>query len=61
MPVAHFLKWAAASCQACAHLKVCTGLTRGGEAATHAMHNIFEADETDAVLRGVSMLLASNR
>ena len=31
-------------------LQVCAGLTSGGEAAIHAMHSIFEADDTDAVL-----------
>ena len=30
-------------------LQVCAGLTSGGEAATHAMHSIFE-DDTDAML-----------
>ena len=31
-------------------LQVCAGLKSGSEAAIHAMHSIFEADETDAVL-----------
>ncbi len=31
-------------------LQVCAGLKSGSEAAVHAMHSIFEADETDAVL-----------
>lgn len=31
-------------------LQVCAGLKSGNEAAIHAMRNIFEADETDAVL-----------
>ena len=30
--------------------QVCAGLKSGSEAAVHAMHSIFEADETDAVL-----------
>ena len=30
-------------------LQVCAGLTSSGEAATHAMHSIFE-DDTDAML-----------
>ena len=29
---------------------VCAGQKSGGEAAIHAMRNIFEADETDAAL-----------
>ena len=32
---------------ACGSLQVCAGLTSGGEAA---IHSIFEADDTDAVL-----------
>ena len=31
-------------------LQVCAGHKSGSEAAVHAMHSIFEADETDAVL-----------
>ena len=31
-------------------LQVCAGHKSGSEAAIHAMCNIFEADETDAVL-----------
>ena len=31
-------------------LQVCAGLKRGGEAAIHTMHSIFNADEMDAVL-----------
>ena len=31
-------------------LQVCAGYKSGSEAAIHAMRNIFEADETDAVL-----------
>ena len=31
-------------------LQVCAGHKSGSEAAIHAMHNIFEADEMDAVL-----------
>ena len=31
-------------------LKVCAGLKSGAEAAIHAMHGIFDADNTDAVL-----------
>ena len=31
-------------------LKVCAGLKSGAEAAIHAMHGIFDADDTDAVL-----------
>ena len=31
-------------------LQVCAGHKSGSEAAIHAMRNIFEADETDAVL-----------
>ena len=31
-------------------MQVCTGQKSGGEAAIHAMRNIFEADETDAAL-----------
>lgn len=34
---------------ACGSLQVCAGSTSGGEAAIHAMHSIFEADDTDAV------------
>ena len=32
------------------HYKVCAGLRSGSEAAVHAMHSIFEEEETDAVL-----------
>ena len=35
---------------ACSSLQVCAGLTSDSEAAIHAMHSIFEADDTDAVL-----------
>ena len=35
---------------ACGSLEVCAGLQCGSEAAIHAMRNIFDADETDAVL-----------
>ena len=31
-------------------MQVCAGQKSGGEAAIHVMHNIFEADETDAAL-----------
>ena len=31
-------------------MRVCAGQKSGGEAAIHAMRNIFEADETDAAL-----------
>ena len=31
-------------------LQVCAGLRNGSEAAVHAMHSIFEEEETDAVL-----------
>ena len=31
-------------------MQVCAGHKSGGEAAIHAMRNIFEADETDAAL-----------
>ena len=31
-------------------MQVCAGQKSGGEAAIHAMRNIFEADETDAAL-----------
>ena len=31
-------------------LQACAGLKSGNEAAVHAMHSIFEADETDAIL-----------
>ena len=31
-------------------MQVCVGQKSGGEAAIHAMRNIFEADETDAAL-----------
>ena len=31
-------------------MQVCAGQNSGGEAAIHAMRNIFEADETDAAL-----------
>ena len=30
--------------------QVCAGQKSGGEAAVHAMHSIFQADETDAAL-----------
>ena len=36
--------------EASGSLQVCAGLKSGSEAAVHAMHSIFEADETDAVL-----------
>ena len=36
--------------EATGSLQVCTGSKSGSEAAIHAMHNIFEADNTDAVL-----------
>ena len=36
--------------EASGSLQVCTGSKSGSEAAIHAMHNIFEADNTDAVL-----------
>ena len=29
-------------------LQLCAGQRSGSEAAIHAMHNIFEADDTDA-------------
>ena len=29
--------------------QVCTGLRSGSEAALHAMHSIFEEEETDAI------------
>ena len=35
---------------ACGSLQVCAGSTSGGEAAIRAMHSIFEADDTEAVL-----------
>ena len=35
---------------ACCSLQVCAGSASGGEAAIRAMHSIFEADDTDAVL-----------
>ena len=35
---------------ACGSLQVCAGLQCGSEAAIHAMRNIFDAHETDAVL-----------
>ena len=31
-------------------LQVCAGLKSGDEAAIHAMHDLFDADDTDAVL-----------
>ena len=31
-------------------LQVCAGQTSGSEAAIHAMHNIFDTDDTDAIL-----------
>ena len=31
-------------------LQVCAGLRSGSEAAVHAVHSIFEEEETDAVL-----------
>jgi len=36
--------------EASGSLQVCAGCTSGSEAAIHGMHNIFEADNTDAVL-----------
>ena len=36
--------------EASGSLQVCTGSKSGSEAAIHAMHNIFETDNTDAVL-----------
>ena len=36
--------------EASGSLQVCAGQKSGSEAAIHAMHNIFEADNTDAVL-----------
>ena len=36
--------------EASSSLQVCAGQKSGSEAAIHAMHNIFEADNTDAVL-----------
>ena len=36
--------------EASGSLQVCAGLKSGSEAAIHAMRNIYEADETDAVL-----------
>ncbi|KAL9959428.1 hypothetical protein ACROYT_G032751 [Oculina patagonica] len=36
--------------EASGSLQVCAGLKSGNEAAIHAMRNIYEADETDAVL-----------
>ncbi|KAL9967546.1 hypothetical protein ACROYT_G025795 [Oculina patagonica] len=36
--------------EASGSLQVCAGLKSGSEAAVHAIHSIFEADETDAVL-----------
>ena len=36
--------------EATGSLQVCAGQKSGSEAAIHAMHNIFEADNTDAVL-----------
>ena len=35
---------------ACGATQVCAGHKPGNEAAIHAMHNIFESDETDAAL-----------
>ena len=35
---------------ACGATQVCAGHKSGSEAAIHAMHNIFESDETDAAL-----------
>ena len=31
-------------------LQVCAGQTSGSEAAIHAMRNIFDTDDTDAIL-----------
>ena len=31
-------------------LQLCAGQKAGSEAAIHTMHNVFEADDTDAVL-----------
>ena len=36
--------------EASGSLQLCAGQTSGSEAAIHAMHAIFEADDTDAVL-----------
>ena len=36
--------------------QVCAGQKSGGEAAVHAMRNIFEADETDAALNNIRVL-----
>ena len=36
--------------EASCSLQVCAGSKSGSEAAIHAMHNVFEADNTDAVL-----------
>ena len=41
---------------ACGATQVCAGHKSGSEAAIHATHNIFESDETDAVL----LIAASN-
>ena len=35
---------------ACGATQVCAGHKSGSEAAIHAMHNIFESDETDTAL-----------
>ena len=42
--------------EASGSLQVCAGYKSGSEAAIHAMHNILEADNTDAV----SLIDASN-
>ena len=34
----------------CCSLQVCAGQTNGGEAAIHAMHSIFEANDINTVL-----------
>ena len=36
--------------EASGSLQLCAGQKSGSEAAIHAMHTIFEADETDGVL-----------
>ena len=36
--------------EASGSLQVCAGLKSGAEAAIHAMHGVFDADDTDAVL-----------
>ena len=36
--------------EASGSLQVCAGYKSGSEAAIHAMHNILEADNTDALL-----------